>query len=95
MRITVTKSEIRSAREAFLRNPFSPCPVALAIGSALGLPVAIGSSVYVGDPAIDPYPPAYPLPPEVAEWIRRFDDNENVKSFSFEFPWPQQPLPAR
>lgn len=95
MRITVTKSEIRLAREAFQRNPFSPCPVALAIGSALGVPVSVGSHVYVGDPSIDPYPLAYPLPPEAAAWMPRFDDDENVKPFSFEFPWPQQPLQTR
>lgn len=92
VRITVTKHEIRSAREEFQKNPFARCPVALAISAAIGLPVAIGSHVFVGDPDLNPFPPAYPIPLEAAEWMSRYDRDESVKSFSFEFPWPQQPV---
>jgi len=83
MRINVTQSDINNG----LRYTSNSCPIALAVGRAIGKEVEITfetCSVYemIGD--FWRWVP-YRLPIEVSEFIDQFDDELPVAPLEFEF----------
>lgn len=96
--VQVTLEDIQSEHRA---NPFS-CPVARAVRRSLGIPTSGQAvldtpyEVYVGSDTLgvnhhvgsQRKAAFWPLPPLVANFIKRFDDSRPVSPIEFILEWP-------
>ena len=85
MIITVTAEDIRNGRP---QRP-AECPLAIAIGRAIGEPIHfLGDVFHLDSVCLEDNPPNIRVPVEVFDWFMKYDNYEPVEPITFEIPWP-------